>query len=85
MDREAGTVRPAEGHPAIVTGCAGISCPVTLEPGVRDCSRAARDRSASARRERYTALVRSHSAVALVKYRAPIERATKRRPAGHSR
>lgn len=42
MDREAGTVRPAEGHPAIVTGCAGISCPVTLEPGVRDCSRAAR-------------------------------------------
>jgi hypothetical protein len=24
------TERPAEGHPAIVTGCAGVSCPATL-------------------------------------------------------
>jgi hypothetical protein len=36
------TVRPAEGHPAIVTGCAGVSCPVTLVAGVSDCRRAAR-------------------------------------------
>jgi hypothetical protein len=25
-----GTVQPAEGRPAIVTGCAGVSCPVTF-------------------------------------------------------
>ena len=36
------TVLPAEGHPAIVTGCAGVSCSVTLVAGVSDCSRAAR-------------------------------------------
>jgi hypothetical protein len=29
-----GTVRPAAGRPAIVTGCAGVSCPVTLVAGV---------------------------------------------------
>jgi hypothetical protein len=30
MDGGTRTVRPAEGRPAIVTGCAGVSCPVTL-------------------------------------------------------
>jgi hypothetical protein len=47
MDRVRETVRPAEGHPAIVRGCAGVSCPVTLVAGVSDCSRAAQSNSAS--------------------------------------
>jgi hypothetical protein len=38
MDRGV-KVRPAEGRPAIVTGCAGVSCPVTLVAGVSDCGR----------------------------------------------
>ena len=50
-----GTVRPAEGRPAIVTGSAGVSCPVTLAAGVADFWSRRRSSSASpARRLHYT-------------------------------
>ena len=59
MDGGTRTVRPAEGRPAIVTGCAGVSCPATLLAGVSDWGRAAghlRPDCAIA-----TVLVQSHS------------------------
>ena len=43
------TVRPAEGRPAIVTGSAGVSCPVTLAAGVSDLWSRCQSSSASQR------------------------------------
>ena len=58
------TERPAEGHPAIVTGCAGVSCPVTLTAVTSRIVVAPPEQLRPCRPDRDSTLVQSHSLTA---------------------